>query len=47
MKSGGPAFLILFATLMGDHLSQGGLIIAATHTPLGIPARSLRIGDGP
>jgi len=36
---------ILFATLMGDHLSRGGMIIAATHAPLGVPARSLRIGD--
>ena len=36
---------ILFATLMGDHLSHGGVIIAATHTPLGVPARSLRVGD--
>jgi heme exporter protein A len=36
---------ILFTTLMGDHLSRGGLIVAATHTPLGIPARTLRIGD--
>src|SRR6267378_3262664 len=34
----------LFAGLMGDHLSQGGLIIAATHAPLGIQARELRIG---
>jgi heme exporter protein A len=38
---------ILFTTLMGDHLSRGGLIVAATHTPLGIPARTLRIGDAP
>jgi len=35
----------LFATLMGDHLARGGLIIAATHAPLGISARALRIGD--
>ena len=35
----------LFASLMGDHLAHGGLIIAATHTPLGVNARSLRIGD--
>lgn len=34
----------LFATLMSDHLSRGGLIIAATHTPLGVSARELRIG---
>jgi heme exporter protein A len=36
---------ILFTALMADHLSHGGLIIAATHTPLGVPARSLRVGD--
>jgi heme exporter protein A len=36
---------MLFTTLMGDHLSRGGLIIAATHAPLGIPVRTLRIGD--
>jgi heme exporter protein A len=36
---------ILFTTLMADHLSRGGLIIAATHAPLGIPAHTLRIGD--
>ena len=35
----------LFATLMGDHLSRGGLIIAATHTPLGVSARELRIAQ--
>jgi len=35
----------LFANLMANHLSHGGLIIAATHTPLGVPARTLRIGD--
>src|SRR6266852_4296457 len=34
----------LFATLMGDHLARGGLIVAATHAPLGILARDLRIG---
>ena len=37
----------LFAALMGDHLARGGVIIAATHTPLGITARTLRIGDPP
>ena len=35
----------LFSTLMGDHLARGGLIVAATHTPLGIAARTLHIGD--
>jgi len=34
----------LFTTLMADHLSRGGLIVAATHAPLGISARELRIG---
>jgi heme exporter protein A len=34
----------LFARLMGDHLGHGGLIVAATHAPLGIAARELRIG---
>jgi len=34
----------LFATLMNDHLSRGGLIVAATHAPLGLAARELRIG---
>jgi heme exporter protein A len=34
----------LFTRLMGDHLARGGLIIAATHAPLGIAARKLRIG---
>jgi heme exporter protein A len=34
----------LFATLMRDHLARGGLIIAATHAPLGVEAKELRIG---
>jgi heme exporter protein A len=34
----------LFAALMGDHLARGGLIVAATHAPLGLVARELRIG---
>jgi heme exporter protein A len=34
----------VFAGLMHEHLSGGGLIIAATHAPLGIEARELRIG---
>src|SRR6201991_4275697 len=37
----------LFAGLMSDHLVRGGLIIAATHAPLGLPARELRIGGAP
>jgi heme exporter protein A len=34
----------LFVELMSDHLTRGGLIIAATHAPLGLAARELRIG---
>jgi heme exporter protein A len=34
----------MFAKLMSDHLARSGLIIAATHAPLGIAARELRIG---
>jgi heme exporter protein A len=34
----------LFASLTAAHLTRGGLIIAATHTPLGLPAKELRIG---
>jgi heme exporter protein A len=34
----------MFAALMTDHLARGGLIVAATHTPLGIAAKELRIG---
>jgi heme exporter protein A len=36
----------LFATLMRDHLARGGLIVAATHAPLGVDAKELRIGGG-
>lgn len=32
------------AHLMADHLAGGGLLIAATHDPLGIPTRSLDLG---
>jgi heme exporter protein A len=35
----------LFVALMGDHLAHGGLIIAATHAPLGVQAKELRLGD--
>jgi heme exporter protein A len=38
---------ILLTKLMSDHLSRGGLIMAATHAPLGVPAQTLRIGDAP
>lgn len=34
----------MFGSLMRDHLARGGLIIAATHAPLGIDSRELRIG---
>jgi heme exporter protein A len=34
----------MFAALMADHLKRGGLIVAATHAPLGLPASELRIG---
>ncbi len=34
----------LFAGLMRDHLGSGGIIIAATHAPLGIETRELRMG---
>ena len=34
----------LFVGVMGQHLASGGIIVAATHTPLGIEARELRMG---
>jgi heme exporter protein A len=34
----------LFADLTRDHLARGGLVVAATHAPLGIEARELKIG---
>ena len=34
----------MFAGLMREHLGRGGLIVAATHAPLGIETRELRIG---
>ena len=34
----------LVARLMTDHLAGGGMIVAATHGPLGIAAREMRIG---
>jgi heme exporter protein A len=34
-----------FAAIMGEHLAAGGLIVAATHAPLGLEnARELRLG---
>jgi heme exporter protein A len=35
----------LFAGLMRDHLARGRIIVAATHGPLGIEARELKIGS--
>src|SRR5437588_6094763 len=34
----------LFEGVMRDHLASGGIIVAATHTPLGIETRELRMG---
>lgn len=34
----------MFGALMRDHLARGGLIMAATHMPLGTESRELRIG---
>jgi heme exporter protein A len=34
----------LFAGLMQEHLARGGLIIAATHAPLGVQANQLWLG---
>lgn len=34
----------LFAGLMRDHLARGGIIVAATHAPLGIETNELRMG---
>jgi len=34
----------LLADLMRDHLARGGIIVAATHGPLGLDARELRMG---
>jgi heme exporter protein A len=34
----------LFSGLMREHLARGGLIVAATHGPLGIEAQELRMG---
>ncbi len=33
--------------LISDHLARGGLVVVATHAPLGIEARELRIGAVP
>jgi heme exporter protein A len=34
----------LFGEIMGEHLARGGLILAAVHDPLPIPARQIRVG---
>jgi heme exporter protein A len=34
----------MLTSLMRDHLNGGGIIVAATHAPLGIAARELRLG---
>jgi heme exporter protein A len=34
----------LFTGVMRNHLAGGGIIVAATHTPLGIETRELRMG---
>jgi len=34
----------MIAGLMREHLESGGLIVAATHSPLGLASRELRIG---
>ncbi len=34
----------LFAGVMREHLAGGGIIVAATHMPLGIETRELRMG---
>jgi heme exporter protein A len=37
----------LMARIMMAHVSQGGMIIAATHAPLGLPGEELRLGAVP
>lgn len=34
----------LVASLIADHAAAGGLVIAATHQPLGVTARDIRLG---
>ncbi len=34
----------LMAQVMAAHLAQGGMIVAATHAPLGLPGDDLRLG---
>ena len=34
----------MFAAVMKDHLARGGMIVAATHAPLGVPVKELQMG---
>lgn len=34
----------VLAGIMADHVAAGGLVLAATHGPLGLPTRELKIG---
>ena len=34
----------VLGALMSDHIAEGGMVLAATHGPLGIPARRLALG---
>jgi heme exporter protein A len=36
---------MMFSALMQEHLARGGMIVAATHAPLGLPAKELRMGS--
>jgi len=36
---------VRFGTIMAEHLAGGGLIVAASHDPLPIPARAVEIGE--
>jgi len=36
----------MFNGLVGEHLASGGMVLVATHTPLGFPARSLAMQGG-
>jgi heme exporter protein A len=36
---------VLFADVVRDHLARGGVVVAATHAPLGVDSRELRIGE--
>jgi heme exporter protein A len=36
----------LFADIMREHLAGGGILVAATHAPLGLDARTIRLEGG-